>query len=77
VALLLEHVAVLEYPSEAGAHYAAVREALHWQEVEMSVPDAQVAAHARCLGVTLVTERVRELEKVPGLRVESWSAFGR
>ena len=74
VALLLEHVVVLEYPGEAAAHYAEIREALHWKQGEMSVPDAQAAAHARCLGLTLVTERMREFGMAPRLRVESWSA---
>jgi tRNA(fMet)-specific endonuclease VapC len=74
VKLLLEHVVVLEYPGEAAEHYGEIREALHWKELEMSVPDAQAAAHARCLGLTLVTERTREFAKVPRLRVECWSA---
>ena len=31
-----------------------------------------IAAHARALGLTLVTNYVRELENVPGLKVENW-----
>ncbi len=69
----LEHVGVLEYPGEAAPHYAEIRETLHWKEVQMSVPDLLVAAHTRCLGLTLVTERPREFGKVPGLVVECWS----
>ena len=75
VALLMEHVVVLEYPGEAAEHYGEIREAMHWKEVEMSVPDAQAAAHARCLGLTLVTERPREFREAPRLRVECWSAL--
>jgi len=74
VALLMEHVVVLEFPGEGAEHYGEIREAMLWKEVEMSVPDALAAAHARCLGLTLVTERTREFAKVPRLRVESWSA---
>ncbi len=72
VALLLEFVAVLELPGEAAAHYAEIREALYWKAVEMSETEALVAAHARWLGVALVTAKVREWGKVPGLRVEGW-----
>lgn len=74
VALLLEHVVVLEYPPEAAEHYGEICEAMHWKEMTMSVPDAQAAAHARCLGLTLVTERMGEFGKLPRLRVESWGA---
>ncbi len=73
LALLLEHVEVLAYSNEAAEHYAGVREAMHWKEVRAEVMEAQVAGHARCLGITLVTDKVREWEKVPGLRVETWS----
>jgi tRNA(fMet)-specific endonuclease VapC len=31
-----------------------------------------IAAHARSLGITLVTHNMREFERVPGLRVEDW-----
>lgn len=36
--------------------------------------DAQIAAHAHALGVTLVSNHTREFERVPGLRVANWAA---
>lgn len=33
-----------------------------------------IAAHARSLDATLVTNNVREFRRVPGLRVENWAA---
>jgi tRNA(fMet)-specific endonuclease VapC len=31
-----------------------------------------IAAHARALGLTLVTNNRREFDRVPGLKVENW-----
>jgi tRNA(fMet)-specific endonuclease VapC len=34
--------------------------------------DTMIAAHARSLRATLVTNNIREFGRVPGLRVENW-----
>jgi len=34
--------------------------------------DLLIAAHARTLDLTLVTHKLREFERVPGLRLEDW-----
>jgi len=34
--------------------------------------DALIAGHARCLGLTVVTDNVAEFARVPGLMVENW-----
>jgi len=31
-----------------------------------------IGAHARALGMTLVTNNRREFERMPGLKVENW-----
>ena len=33
-----------------------------------------IAAHAQALGVTLVSNNLREFQRVPGLRLENWAA---
>jgi len=33
-----------------------------------------IAAHAHALGVSLVSNNMREFERVPGLKVENWAA---
>jgi len=35
--------------------------------------DLLIAAHARSLPVTLVTNNMKEFEKVPGLKLENWA----
>jgi tRNA(fMet)-specific endonuclease VapC len=32
-----------------------------------------IAAHARCLGLTLVTNNTREFARVPQLKIEDWT----
>jgi tRNA(fMet)-specific endonuclease VapC len=36
--------------------------------------DLFIAAHARALGLTLVTDNMREFSRVPSLAVENWLA---
>ncbi len=68
----LRHVEVLEYPDEAALHYAQIRAALKVSGTMIGANDLFIAAHARCLGLTLVTNNVREFERVQGLIVENW-----
>jgi tRNA(fMet)-specific endonuclease VapC len=35
--------------------------------------DLLIAAHARSLGLTLVTNNTREFSRVQGLKVENWA----
>ena len=36
--------------------------------------DLFIAAHARALGLTLVTNNTAEFERVKGLEIENWTA---
>ncbi|WP_246312415.1 type II toxin-antitoxin system tRNA(fMet)-specific endonuclease VapC [Pseudaquabacterium terrae] len=36
--------------------------------------DTLIAAHAHAVGATLVSNNLREFERVPGLRLENWAA---
>ena len=40
------------------------------------VNDVFIAAHARCLDLTLVTNNTREFERVRGLAIENWTLSG-
>jgi tRNA(fMet)-specific endonuclease VapC len=71
--LLLRHVAVLEYPAAAAARYAAMGEAFFYRDGRVGAHELLVAAHAGCLGRTLVTNRTRELGLAPGFVGKSWA----
>jgi tRNA(fMet)-specific endonuclease VapC len=68
----LRHVEVLEYPGEASLHYAQIRAALKERGPMIGANDLFIAAHARCLGLTLVTNNTREFGRVQGLNIENW-----
>jgi tRNA(fMet)-specific endonuclease VapC len=69
----LRHVEVLEYPDEAALHYAQIRAALKVTGTMIGANDLFIAAHARCLGLTLVTNNTREFGRVPALSIENWT----
>lgn len=69
----LRHVEVLDYPNEAALDYAQIRADLKIRGTMIGANDLFIAAHARCLRVTLVTNNTREFGRVQGLRVENWT----
>jgi tRNA(fMet)-specific endonuclease VapC len=69
----LRHVAVLDYPEGAATHYAEIRAALMAKGTMIGANDLFIAAHARSLGLTLVTNNSREFGRVDGLQLENWA----
>ena len=69
---LLSEITVLPFGEPADAHYGHVRATLEELGQPIGHNDLLIAAHARALGVTLVTANLREFSRVPGLTVESW-----
>jgi len=65
-------VKVLSLPAEAGLHYGEVRAALHRAGKPIGNNDLWIAAHALTLRVPLVSNNIREFERVPGLKLENW-----
>lgn len=73
VTAFLRHVEVLDFPDTAAAHYADIRASLKKRGAMIGSNDLFIAAHARTLGLTLVTNNVREFKRVEGLAVENWA----
>ena len=65
---------VLAYPAKASAHYGSIRATLEQVGMPIGVNDLHIAAHARCEGLTVVTNNLREFGRVPALQVENWIA---
>ncbi|MCX8086577.1 MAG: type II toxin-antitoxin system VapC family toxin [Rhodocyclaceae bacterium] len=65
---------VLPYTAEAAWHYGSIRAALEKEGQPIGVNDLHIAGHARSLGLTLVSNNLREFERVPGLLLENWLA---
>jgi tRNA(fMet)-specific endonuclease VapC len=69
----LRHVAVLDFPEEAAAHYAEIRAGLKKRGEMIGANDLFIAAHARCIGLILVTNNTREFGRVDRLSIENWT----
>jgi tRNA(fMet)-specific endonuclease VapC len=63
---------VLNYDSHAAAHSGQLRAELAKAGTPVGPYDQMIAGHARSLGLVLVSNNLREFQRVPGLRVEDW-----
>ena len=70
----LGYVEVLDFPDVAALHYAQIRAELKNAGTMIGANDLLIAAHARSLGLTLVTNNVREFGRVGKLMIENWTA---
>ena len=68
----LSYCLVLDWPQQAAGLYARIRNALEAQGTPIGSNDLLIAAHARQLGCTLVTNNVQEFSRVHGLDVDNW-----
>lgn len=72
VAAVLDAIAVLPLKREVDIHYGRVRATLERDGKPIGQNDYWIAAHALSLGLTLVTDNVREFDRVEGLAIENW-----
>jgi tRNA(fMet)-specific endonuclease VapC len=70
---LLTYVEVLDFPEEAAEDYAEIRAELKSRGEPIEANDLFIAAHARRLGLTLITDNKGEFTRVNGLAVENWT----
>ncbi len=70
---LLRYLPVLDYPSAASLEYGQIRADLKVRGTIIGSNGVLIAAHARCLGLTPVTNNKREFGRVPGLKTENWT----
>jgi tRNA(fMet)-specific endonuclease VapC len=73
LAAFLPYVEVLDFPDEAAHHYAEIRADLKKRGAIIGANDLLIAAHARWLGRTLVTNNTAEFGRVKGLTIENWT----
>ncbi|MDA8162835.1 MAG: tRNA(fMet)-specific endonuclease VapC [Desulfobacteraceae bacterium] len=67
---------VLDFDRNAAAHSGQIIAAMERRGQKIGAYDSQIAGHARSKGLIVVTNNVREFEKVPGLQIENWVTFG-
>jgi len=64
---------VVSFDENAAIHYGKIRAHLEQSGTPIGAMDMLIAAHARSLSLTLVTNNMREFERVPELRLENWA----
>jgi tRNA(fMet)-specific endonuclease VapC len=69
----LNYVEVLDFPDAASLYYARIRADLRKKRAMIGANDLLIAAHARSLGLTLVTNNTREFARVSRLAIENWT----
>lgn len=72
VADFVSRLEVLEYDSAAAFHYGNIRFRLEQLGKPIGVNDIHIAAHARSHGLIVVTNNLKEFERIEGLRLENW-----
>jgi tRNA(fMet)-specific endonuclease VapC len=70
----LVYVEVLDFTDEASSLYAKIRADLKARGTMIGANDLFIAAHARSLGLTLVTNNTREFGRIRNLDIENWTA---
>ncbi len=68
----VSRVTVLKYGNKAASHYGDIRASLERKGTPIGVNDLHIAGHARCTGLTLVTNNLQEFERVEGLLLDNW-----
>lgn len=68
-----EIIPVVGADDTVGDHYGSIRGGLEKRGQIIGPNDLWIAAHARALGLTLVTNNTREFNRVSGLAVEDWT----
>ena len=63
---------VLDYGRKAAAQYGDIRADLERKGTSIGVNDLHIAGHARSEGLTLVTNNLREFQRVEALRLDNW-----
>jgi len=63
---------LLDYGQKAAAQYGDIRADLERKGTPIGVNDLHIAGQARSEGLTLVTNNLKEFERVEGLRLENW-----
>lgn len=70
---LLAALDVVEFGTQAAVNYGKICAYLRNHGTPIGTMDMLIAAHALAENMTLVTNNVREFERVPDLSIENWT----
>jgi tRNA(fMet)-specific endonuclease VapC len=69
---LAARLEVLPFDNKAAYHFGQIRATLYRIGQPIGPYDMMIAGHARASGLNLITNNVKEFERVPGLLLENW-----
>ena len=72
ISLMLSNITILPFDEKASFEYGALRADLERNGTVIGSNDMLIAAHAKSLDMTLVTNNMREFRRVEGLKLENW-----
>lgn len=70
--LLLADIEILPFDANATESYGEIRAELERKGNPIGPLDMMIAGHAKSLGYTVVTNNIKEFERVARLRFENW-----
>ena len=70
--LLLSEIQIVSFDDLAAQVYGMVKADLHKKGTPIGPLDTLIAAHAKALNLTLVTNNTKEFARVDGLELEDW-----
>ena len=73
MAKFLTPIEIIDYGYDATVEYGKIRAELEKKGIPIGPLDMLIASHAKSLDVFLVTNNVREFERIAGLKIENWA----
>ena len=70
--LLLADIEILPFDTGAAEGYGEIRAELERKGIPIGPLDMMIAGHAKSLGYTVVTNNIKEFDRIDGLRLENW-----
>ena len=72
LSLFLAPLQILDYDEKASVEYGKIRAYLESKGKVIGSLDMLISAHAKSLGIKLITNNIKEFERVKGLSLENW-----
>jgi tRNA(fMet)-specific endonuclease VapC len=69
---IIARLEVLPFDNKAAYHFGQIRAALYNIGKPIGPYDMMIAGQTRASGLTLITNNIKEFERVPGLILENW-----
>ena len=71
--IFLAGIKIFPFDDKEATEYGEIRATLEKRGTPIGANDLLIAAHARALQLTLVTNNLKEFERVDGLKAENWT----